>query len=458
MHVACVSVLSLLPLSVCTQTFGWIHGVPDLFNDDSDDGCLSDFGEEVSLDMTPGSTTEITGPFIADCDSEELTVVPVHTTHQPSSRHRRAPVTAIAPREANSGPRRRTRVEKRCREKGESSYGVDDAKKRSTGPRGLSVRVKGQGFALLAANPDISKNDFVASITHIDRGLGEKQVENFFYNCQKRTRFPAFIRDYFDTHPYHLQGITYEPLTTALKPLFLKAGFRRGDWASAHHIRMWGQLLWRGGPERYTSETWNGVEYLRLTREARIELFTQLWDEYGSPPMPALVPAPPARPAHTRTRLTRADRIAGLELLTAGPERGIPDLVASFLASYPDRSEKTVTNMFRRYRGWTRVPEWMHETISANAHLARRKEKMEELRGLIRSKAEEMKREGPYATAEFITLWIEFCVPSVPGGPEPCDHYTIRGDSFVRMPVDVQRAFFSARRDSRRTSRRRRRE
>ena len=104
-------------------------------------------------------------------------------------------------------------------------------------------------------------------------------------------------------------------------------------------------------------------------------------------------------------------------------------------------------SMFKRYRGWTVIPLWMHEAISLNAHLSGKK--MPTLIRAVLAAAEKEGRKAPYTADEFIRGWIKYCVVVPPDygatGPS-CVKRATHGGVFVEMREDVQRAFFASRR------------
>ena len=332
-----------------------------------------------------------------------------------------------------------------------TSWVADEAaasKLAPAGPGALSELDQGRGFALLAANPDIPKSDFVASLINSNADLDEARVQHFFYNCHKRTRFPAFVRDFLETHPEYLmkrEGVI-SSLKASLLPLFQERGFHTAHNMHGKAIPMWGNLVLGRPRSSYSTETTRGLEFIRLSRSAQVELFTQLWREYGSPPISLVVAAnePSSRSGRV---LTDADRVAALELLERNPLLGASELVEAFMSSNPRCSLKAVKTMFKRYRGWTTIPLWMHETLRLNAHLAEKE--MPTLIQLVLEEGDKAGRKCPYSTEEFVRGWIKFCVVDlrpVVGSPEPCVRETTRGGVFVRMTGDVQKAFFASRR------------
>ena len=433
----------ILTLSYSTEPvdefLDWMKGIPySASGDDESYGYLSDFGANVGLEDVPCPVVHATVPLGGSPIQNPATPLP--------ARPATASVSGIP-----SKPRR-PKVVKRSR----SDYSSESADSSSIGhnkiARGGSAGAlgrldQGRAFALLAANPDISKFDFIASLINVNPDLDKMGVKYFYYNCQKRTRFPTFVRDYLDTHRYHLDTVVSpDPLRAELKPLFLAAGLRRGDQVPAKAVRMWGKLV-LAGPGCHTTDTTRGVEYLRLSREAQVALFTQLWIESGSPPITPVSVAPPTpHPSPEKTLLSDTDRVAAMELLAAYPSWGMADLVGAFLKAHPGRFGTTVRTMFKRYRGWTTVPLWMHETLCRNAHLAATPASMRDLRVLVLEEAQKVNRGFPNTRVEYITDWIKYCVPPVPGAPEPCEHHITRGGVFVRMPEDMQRDFFATKR------------
>ena len=420
--------------------------------DDSDHGYFSD--ADLAADIFDN---EFQG-YISDFGENEaftheaLPVLPVSTTTlQPPVRPLRArPTTTAAPVAASW---RRRRGIKRLLNDSPSSPLVEDADAEPAGCGTLSSLDEGRGFALLAANPDIPKDEFVASLISSNPHLFKIKVEIFFYNCHKRTRFPKFVRDYFASHREHLESrtraATRASLSAVLQPLYVKNRLAATGSVPVGAISMWGKLVLREPAQSYYStEIARGMEFLRLSRAAQVDLFTQLWHRCGSPPMPPVVSAVVPSPIPSRDS-TQVDRIDALELLAGNPSMSLSTLVDAFVATHPGRSMKAVRTIFRRYRGWTAVPAWMHETISQNAHLARTKEGMKELIRLVLKGADTAGRKWPYRTEGYIRAWIKFCVVVVNPAPagEPCEHHTTRGGVFVRMPENIQKAFFESTRE-----------
>ena len=416
--------LTLLSLAHCTEPPEWLIEVPDAFDLDDSNGYLSDFGENVGLLNTSDLPIVSTSPMPP-------------TKLRPDRRLRDRTTTATTAPEAPERPRR-ARVAKRYRDESESP---EEHRRAGAPVRGLTPLDQGRGFALLAANPDISKHDFIASLISSNPEYDLAQVDNFFCTAQKRMRFPKFVRDYLDTHREHLDR-DYggsQSLRSELEPLYVEAGFRSGAFVHVEGIRMWAALVLKG-PDAYSIDTgrW-GVEFLRLSRQARVELFTQLWRDHGSPPTPEVVPGQKLSRERIRTHLTDEDRMAALRLVEANPPWGVAQLVEAFLSTSPGHSSRTVASMFSRFRSWTSIPLWMHETLISNARLA--KGRMEALVGLVNERASKEPVVCQNTSPDFLTIWIQFCV--VPPA-DPCERFNVGNAVFVRIPENMQSAFYAS--------------
>ena len=474
--------LSLIPLGHCTDMSRWINSLAQIAGGELDTGYLA--CEEFGLEVTPVPiVNDLPVPVIVDTRSggaspivytlpeaavpsppEEPVQLPidahmmttpapvamarVYTTLHPGRvLHSRPTTSAAAPIVRRRGSKRNRDDES---EPGPESSSITENDDGEDGPGessgGLSMLDRGRGYALLAANPDIPKDDFVASLINSNPDLDKRRVNCFFSNALQRRRFPRFVRDYLDTHRSLLKGDPSRgSLRNALKLLYLNAGFRRGNDIPSKAIRMWGQLVLTESPHGHTTETIRGVEHLRLSPEAQVKLFTQLWVECGSPPAPLVVSAPtPVRPS-TATRLTEGDHVTAFELLELHPSWKLSQLIHAFLETCPGVPETTVRAMFKRYRGWTKVPLWMHQTITRNIHLAT--DNMKRLIELVLAAAARRDQKYARAPAQFVKDWIRFCVPANADSPEPCIHETRGMGVFVKMPDDVQTVFFAGKRE-----------
>ena len=428
----------------------WMKGLPDTFdNDYSDHGYFSD------VDLPFVFDTESHGDFISDFGEnvalthEVSPRIPVSTTTlQPPVRPLRArPTTTVAPI-AHSRPRRIYAKRPLYDDSRSSSpQDGDDGEEESADPLkgsgALSRFDQGRGYALLAANPAIPKNDFIASLISSNPHLVGVRVQEFFYKCHRRTRFPKFVLDHLATHREHMRSHNRSALRAALLPLYEANGYTSASISPLDAIGVWGELALSGPPQvSYSTETSRGTEFVILSRLVQVELFTRLWRKFGSPSRPLVVEASVPPPPSSAAVLTEEDRVAALELLVKHPSMGVLDLVDAFIATHPDSPKITVKSMFKRYRGWTTAPLWMHETISRNAHLTTTKENMKLLIQLVLERAKEAGCKCPNRTADFIVAWVKYCVSA---GPSVCIPEYSRGGMIVRMPGEAQKAFFQSR-------------
>ena len=429
--------LSFIPLSLCTEppeeSISWVNALSNIFvNDDDadDDGYLSDFGEGVGLE---------------DAQANRVPATPLSTTLQPTRLDLVRPrATESEDASGDDGGAKRPRVSL-----SDDQPDEDNAPGGEPSPRRLSELDEGRGFGLLAANPDIGRLEFVESLISSNRSLKREKVARFFYDCQKRTRFPIFVRDFLDSNRHLLDIYSSRLLTRALLPLYRSAGFIRNATLPVEYIRMWAERV-LVEPGSHPTETSRGIKHVRLSRESRSDLFTRLWRICGAPPIPRLVAGGPVSssasatiPAVKRTViLSDADRLTALELLEANPSWKVPQLVDAFLTTRPGQPTNLVKAMFDRFRGLTHVPVWMHEEISTNAHLAAEGS----VKALIERVQQRATREGTssgHLSKKFIMQWIQLCVPE-DGSPERCTRESSRGRVLVRMPEDAQRTLFAS--------------
>ena len=333
--------------------------------------------------------------------------------------------------------RRRIRKRDRPGDLDTASEGDDEG-----GGQGLGAEDMGRGFALLAADPDIPKESFVGSLINSNPALDESRVMFFYWNCQKRTRIHKFVYDLLESHREILALARHSEMDAALRPIFEAAGFR-STYIPTLVIRTFANLT-LDNPGSCSVQVLRGSEYMRLSYEARRDLFSQLRDKHGLPAAPLVAPPPP-QGSKRWVRMPFGDRIAALGLLERNPEITKGEFIREFLEVRPGRPPRVLASMFKYNNVLTTLPLWAHEILTRHADLAT-DHRIEDLVILVRDRARERGVSSSKLTPEFVENWIRFCVPPVPSGPEPCEQYSLRGSVHVRMPAVVRRAHFAWRR------------